>query len=119
MDEEELANFTRLAASWWDETGEFVALHAMNKLRIPFIRDALVHMRENGPHNMSLPLEGRKIVDAGSGGGLLAEVCSGLDFCLDQDVQVCARWLDIPEKFSSHSFLKADYVYTHKNEVVS
>ena len=74
MDEEELANFSRLAASWWDETGEFIALHSMNKLRIPFIRDALMNKREDGSAPRSLPLDGLKIVDTGSGGGLLAEV---------------------------------------------
>lgn len=73
MDEEELANFTKLASSWWDETGEFEALHAMNKLRIPFIRDALLNQRTESPVTRSLPLEGMKIVDAGSGGGLIAE----------------------------------------------
>ena len=77
MDEEELANFSRLAASWWDESGEFVALHSMNKLRIPFIRDALVNNREEGLVQRCLPLDGLKIVDAGSGGGLLAEVSDG------------------------------------------
>lgn len=73
MDEQELANFTKLASSWWDETGDFEALHAMNKLRIPFIRDALLNQRMESPGNRSLPLEGMKIVDAGSGGGLIAE----------------------------------------------
>lgn len=73
LDEEELANFSRLAASWWDESGEFIALHSMNKLRIPFIRDALMNNREGGSVQRCLPLDGLKIVDAGSGGGLLAE----------------------------------------------
>ena len=74
MDKEELANFAKLAASWWDETGEFEALHAMNKLRIPFIRDALLNQRDDCPETRSLPLDGMRICDAGSGGGLLAEV---------------------------------------------
>ena len=76
LDEEELANFSRLAATWWDESGEFIALHSMNKLRIPFIRDALMNDREGGSVQRCLPLDGLRIVDAGSGGGLLAEVSS-------------------------------------------
>ena len=74
MDDEELANFAKLAASWWDEMGDFEALHAMNKLRIPFIRDALLNQRENSSYTGPLPLEGMTIVDAGSGGGLITEV---------------------------------------------
>lgn len=38
VDTEELKRFQNLASKWWDEEGEFAALHAMNDLRVPFIR---------------------------------------------------------------------------------
>lgn len=38
VDTEELRRFQNLAGKWWDEQGEFAALHAMNDLRVPFIR---------------------------------------------------------------------------------
>lgn len=38
VDTEELRRFQKLASKWWDEQGEFAALHAMNDLRVPFIR---------------------------------------------------------------------------------
>lgn len=38
VDTEELRRFQSLASKWWDEQGEFAALHAMNDLRVPFIR---------------------------------------------------------------------------------
>jgi len=76
MDEEELQHFRSLANTWWDETGEFEALHTMNKLRVPFIRDGIVHQMEALPENPSQPLKGLSVVDVGSGGGLLAEVTS-------------------------------------------
>lgn len=70
MDEEELKHFKALSQSWWDETGDFEALHAMNKLRVPFIRDGLALQSET-----ALPLQDFTIVDVGSGGGILSEVC--------------------------------------------
>ncbi|XP_075868836.1 ubiquinone biosynthesis O-methyltransferase, mitochondrial isoform X1 [Nelusetta ayraudi] len=71
VDTEELRRFQKLASKWWDEQGEFAALHAMNDLRVPFIRDSLlnVHMKRQP----GKPLAGLKILDVGCGGGLLTE----------------------------------------------
>ena len=74
MDEEELRHFRSLAKSWWNETGEFEALHAMNKLRVPFIRDGLSNHRDDMSEDPSQPLQGLSVVDVGSGGGILSEV---------------------------------------------
>ena len=78
IDEEEVNKFSKLAELWWDEAGEFEALHSMNELRVPLIRDALVSVREQnssaGSIRPSLPLDGFQIVDVGSGGGILSEV---------------------------------------------
>ena len=38
VDPDEVRRFQSLAGKWWDEKGEFAALHAMNDLRVPFIR---------------------------------------------------------------------------------
>jgi methylase of polypeptide subunit release factors len=46
----------------------------MNKLRIPLIRDALVDNMDSLSH--ILPLKDKHILDVGSGGGIIAEVCS-------------------------------------------
>lgn len=77
MDEEELQHFRSLAQTWWNETGEFEALHAMNKLRVPFIRDGLLNQRDDVSEDSSQPLQGLSMVDVGSGGGILTEVRFG------------------------------------------
>ncbi|XP_030013846.1 ubiquinone biosynthesis O-methyltransferase, mitochondrial isoform X2 [Sphaeramia orbicularis] len=71
VDPSEVKRFQSLASKWWDEQGEFAALHAMNDLRVPFIRDNLLNVhpgRQGGK-----PLTGLRILDVGCGGGLLTE----------------------------------------------
>lgn len=71
VDPEELKRFQSLASKWWDERGEFGALHAMNDLRVPFIRDNLLNVHR--ARHPGKPLAGLKILDVGCGGGLLTE----------------------------------------------
>uniref|UniRef100_A0A3Q0R136 Ubiquinone biosynthesis O-methyltransferase, mitochondrial n=1 Tax=Amphilophus citrinellus TaxID=61819 RepID=A0A3Q0R136_AMPCI len=71
VDPDELRRFQSLACKWWDEQGEFAALHAMNDLRVPFIRDNLLNLHR--ARHPGKPLAGLKILDVGCGGGLLTE----------------------------------------------
>jgi 2-polyprenyl-6-hydroxyphenyl methylase/3-demethylubiquinone-9 3-methyltransferase len=59
-DQGELAKFDAMAYSWWDPDGEFKALHDINPLRADYID------RRAG-------LAGKRVVDLGCGGGILAE----------------------------------------------
>ena len=51
------------------------ALHTMNKLRVPFVRDGLINAGTVKPQfvNTSEPLKGLTILDVGCGGGILCE----------------------------------------------
>ncbi|NXU59662.1 COQ3 protein, partial [Turnix velox] len=71
VDSKEMKKFQLLAHKWWDEEGEFSALHSMNDIRVPFIRDTLLSMSSN--YHLGNPLSGVKILDVGCGGGLLSE----------------------------------------------
>lgn len=64
-DPHEIARFETTAGRWWDPQGEFRPLHEMNPLRTDYI-----HRRA--------PLNGRKVLDVGCGGGLLCEAMSKL-----------------------------------------
>ena len=79
INQEEVDKFQKIAQQWWSESGEFAALHSMNKLRVPLIRDGLLSQRAESAitseHKSSLPLEGVSVVDVGCGGGILSEVC--------------------------------------------
>ncbi|XP_050393381.1 ubiquinone biosynthesis O-methyltransferase, mitochondrial [Patella vulgata] len=78
IDEEEIKRFSALAQLWWDEEGEFNALHTMNELRVPLIVNALIEQKqktgaESHRFKAHSQLEGFKILDVGSGGGILSE----------------------------------------------
>ena len=60
VDAQELAKFSALAHRWWDPQSEFRPLHEINPLRLDWI-DSLARLR------------GKRVVDVGCGGGILAE----------------------------------------------
>nr|XP_020637653.1 ubiquinone biosynthesis O-methyltransferase, mitochondrial [Pogona vitticeps] len=71
VDPKEMKKFQLLAHKWWDEDGQYAALHSMNDIRVPFIRDTILNMKND--HQLGSPLSGMNILDVGCGGGLLTE----------------------------------------------
>lgn len=61
VDAEEIARFDAVAAHWWDPEGDFRPLHDINPLRANYI-----DQRSGG-------IAGKRVLDIGCGGGLLAE----------------------------------------------
>ena len=61
VDPAELAKFSALAHRWWDPTSDFKPLHDINPLRLDYI------VRRSGG------LAGKRALDVGCGGGILAE----------------------------------------------
>ena len=77
VDLAEVERFAALAERWWDRHGAFRALHALNPVRIAYVRDALVadalpDARADAGAALK-PLAGLRLLDVGCGGGLMAE----------------------------------------------
>lgn len=66
VDPAELAKFSDLAHHWWDLQGEFAPLHHINPLRLDWI-------------NTLAPLSGKRVLDVGCGGGILADAMARKD----------------------------------------
>ncbi len=60
VDPAEVAKFSELAHRWWDPASEFRPLHEINPLRLAWIESHVA-------------LAGKRALDAGCGGGILAE----------------------------------------------
>ena len=65
VDPSELAKFSALAHRWWDPTSEFRPLHEINPLRLAHIE------------RLASGLDGKRVLDVGCGGGILAEAMAG------------------------------------------
>ena len=72
VDDAEVAQFSALSDRWWDPTGPFKPLHRINPLRVRYIREQAERHFMLEPH-LKAPLQGKKLIDIGCGGGLLCE----------------------------------------------
>lgn len=76
IDLREVAKFEELASRWWDPHSEFKPLHDINPLRLGYIEGrmrASIESHIAAATSNHPPLAGKRVVDVGCGGGILAE----------------------------------------------
>ncbi|HYE38090.1 bifunctional 2-polyprenyl-6-hydroxyphenol methylase/3-demethylubiquinol 3-O-methyltransferase UbiG [Methylocaldum sp.] len=93
--EHEIRKFGALADRWWDPDGEFKTLHAVNPLRIQFIRSFG-------------EVEGKRVVDVGCGGGILSEglARAGAEVI---GIDLAEELLDVAKSHADESGISLDY----------
>jgi 2-polyprenyl-6-hydroxyphenyl methylase/3-demethylubiquinone-9 3-methyltransferase len=72
LDENEVRQFGRIAAEWWDPDGKFRMLHRIGPPRLQYLRDRMT--KHFPPANPGVKvLTGLSVLDIGCGGGLVCE----------------------------------------------
>ncbi len=95
LDPAEITKFEELATRWWDPHSEFKPLHDINPLRVEFITSRAA-------------IAGKKALDVGCGGGLLAEGLARLGATVT-GIDVSEAALSIAELHLMESGLHVDY----------
>ncbi len=106
VDSGEIARFDRLAAEWWDPRGPMAPLHAMNPVRLAFIRDQVSARR--GPALARRPLDGVRVLDIGCGAGLAAEPLARMGAQVTA-IDAAAAQLEAARRHAEAAGLAIDY----------
>ena len=91
----ELQKFSDLAHRWWDPTSEFRPLHEINPLRLEWI-------------NALAPLVGKRVLDVGCGGGILAEAIEKKG-AIVKGIDLSEKALKVAELHSLESGVQVSY----------
>lgn len=98
LDPEERRKFDDVAATWWDPNGAFKPLHQLNPARLAYIQN-------------QCDLEGRRVLDVGCGGGILAESMAARGAGVT-GIDVAGRALRVAQLHLLESSLEVDYQQT-------
>ncbi|MDA3977803.1 bifunctional 2-polyprenyl-6-hydroxyphenol methylase/3-demethylubiquinol 3-O-methyltransferase UbiG [Gallibacterium sp. AGMB14963] len=96
VDQQELAKFEKMAATWWDLNGDFKPIHQLNPLRVNYI------LQHTGG------LAGKKVLDVGCGGGILSESLAKVGGKVT-GIDMSSEPLAVARQHASESQLQIDY----------
>ena len=106
VDPAEVAQFSALAAEFWDPRGKMRMLHRINPIRLRFIRD---HACGQFGRDARLDcLSGLRILDIGCGGGLLSEPLARLGASV-LGADPSASNIDVARRHAAEAGLDIDY----------
>jgi len=105
VDTAEVAKFNALAARWWDSEGDFRPLHEINPLRLDWISERA-------------DLAGRRVVDIGCGGGILAESMASVGAAVT-GIDMADGPLTVARLHQLESGMEVDYQQTTAEELAS
>lgn len=101
----ELQKFSELAHRWWDPNSEFRPLHEINPLRLEWI-------------NALAPVAGKRVVDIGCGGGILAEAIAKKGATVT-GIDLSEKALKVAELHSLESGVSVRYELTSAEDLAA
>src|SRR5207253_7294142 len=104
---EEVAQFGKLAADWWDPKGSSAMLHKLNPVRLKYIRDQLDQHWQCDECSRT-PLHGKAALDVGCGAGLLAEPLARLGAKVTA-IDAAAELIAVAREHAANMALEIDY----------
>lgn len=110
VDEAEIAHFAAMADEWWDAAGKFAPLHAMNPVRLRFIRDHIA-ARHGRNTTAPAPFSGLSVLDVGSGGGLVCEPMARLGATVT-GIDAAEKNIQVARLHAEQTGLDIDYRHT-------
>lgn len=99
----EVEKFSAMADDWWNENGKFAPLHAMNPIRIGFIKDHVLKKFKT--------FKDLNILDVGCGGGLLAEPLKRLGAKVTA-IDASSKAIKVAKDHAKGSGLNIEYLNT-------
>lgn len=93
--------YDRLAHSWWDESGVLHLLKALNPARFGYMRRVLVE-------ELGIEPRGKRVLDVGCGGGLLAEELARLG-CEVVGVDLSEASIEVAQEHARREGLAIEY----------
>ncbi|MBL8689501.1 MAG: bifunctional 2-polyprenyl-6-hydroxyphenol methylase/3-demethylubiquinol 3-O-methyltransferase UbiG [Rhodospirillaceae bacterium] len=115
VDPAEIEKFRRMAEEWWDPRGKFHPLHRFNPVRLQFLKDRLCRHFGRDP-KADRPLSGLRLLDIGSGGGLVAEPLTRLGAKV-VGIDATARNVEVARLHAAESGLAIDYRHAAAEEL--
>ena len=115
VDKKEIEKFSKLAKEWWNPQGKFKPLHLFNPTRIKFIKQKLIDHFKLDP-NSERPLEKLKILDIGSGGGLLCEPLNRLGANIT-GIDASNNNIEVAKLHAKEMHLNIKYIYSSPENI--
>ena len=116
IDPKEIAHFEKLAHRWWDANGPFWPLHKLNAFRADYIREHLSRALGSDPA-AEQPLENQRLLDVGSGGGILSESMARLGARVT-GIEVMEKNIHVSNLHAQWSALEIDYRLASAEDLV-
>jgi len=104
-DPSEIEKFSTLAHRWWDRTSDFKPLHDINPLRLGWIEE-------------HASLKGKRVLDIGCGGGILAEAMAAQGAEV-KGIDLSAKALAVARLHGIESGVKVDYESVSAEELAA